>query len=295
MKHVLVGWLILGASLSSSGATPSKKGCCPSFEKMKKLHIQVEKETILEALALLSMTTKSNIKNRIQQVPRSVLEDSLSKLERTHTKLKAITESARAHPSVKKAVSVDLLNRMRYLINKIKETLKEYERGDRGGRGHMGHAGTSQKARKAKMAKGRADPAQRLEEEDALDEAAEELADEIDTDYDHALNQESEDDEGVFTGCKSTAEAACKNASKKGAFLSAAVVIEDSEIPSDHSKGAALENFTKEHMGKKYLVHPKQAKGLHSGDIFCVKAVKPETQFGRKIVYGQKASASCPA
>jgi hypothetical protein len=316
MKSNIFFFLCLIMAWTHPQHASTTKGCCPSLTKLQALHKKVEKETIMEAIALLSMTTKKNIQNRMNQIPRSVLEESLAKIERTYQKLQTIQKSS-SNTEVKKSVTPDLVFRTRYLVNKIKETLKEYERGDRGGRGYLGHAGTSEKSRQKKQIEGHPAPTQTIERIHATQKAAKQtsassslqaVSSEDGNDFEPPAKRQkiskhtqAESSHSITTQepasleeCTQSALAACAKGSKNKTFLSAAVVIDNSAHPEISLQGALLKNLSPEHAHKHYIVHPSQAKNLLQGDIFCVKAIKPEKMFDRNIVYGFKApGATC--
>ena len=265
------------SGLPSQASTPTAKDCCRSLKKFQELNHRVQEETLLEALSLLAMMTKQNIKNRIVQIPQSVLEKSIEQLERTYAKMQMAHENEADNSLVKKSVNDETLNRMRYLINKIKETLKEYERGDRGARGHLGHAGTSQKARKRKAAAGRrpAPPTVKREKTETP----------------------SMDDEGfsenlgpsILEMCEEKAIQTCKQEQERTGtpFVTASAVTKNA------THGAVLNNFTEGHRDESYLVHPSQSPGLNPGDIVCVKKITKKGYDGMPYVQIVPTQATC--
>ncbi len=265
------------SGLPSQASTPTAKDCCRSLKKFQELNHRVQEETLLEALSLLAMMTKQNIKNRIIQIPQSVLEQSVDQLERTYAKMQMAHENEADNSLVKKSVNDETLNRMKYLINKIKETLKEYERGDRGARGHLGHAGTSQKARKRKAAAGRRPTPPTVKREKTETHSME------DEGFSENLGP------SILEICEEKALQTCAQEQEKTgiAFVTASIIVENG------THGAILNNFTEEHAGKNYLVHPNQSPGLSPGDIICVKKITKKEYDGMPYVQIVPTQATC--
>ena len=267
----IFSFILLSASLPQNiqATISAAKTCSDSLKKLKRLHAVTEQETILEAMALLTMMTKNNIKDRIVQIPQDVLEKSLEKLQRTLQKLEAYQNDEETPLAIKNAITPDIVSRTNYLVNKIQETLKEYERGARGNsHSPLGHAGSNKKKR---------------------------TLDSLPSQENKKLSKKMRSKSSLppTPHCQKVALDACNTTEGNGNYTQAARVTLNSEFNSDFSDGAPLTLYPSTPNAEKYAVDPNHSTQLQEGQIVCIKKITAKTKGRWRYVFAKPLPDRC--
>lgn len=122
--------------------------CCKDLKLLNKEHKQLEKDSFYESVALLTLLSKKDIKDRLPQIPVEVLKSTIEEMESTYVWMERASQHPKTPEDLKTLLTKTLLPRSKYLVNAINEMIHQHTIGQRGGRGPLGHAGTNRKKRK---------------------------------------------------------------------------------------------------------------------------------------------------
>lgn len=164
VTHILFMAAVISAPLSASKWTDRLKArkathtdrpnpgrhkitdpCCKDLKVLNKEHKQLEKDSFYESVALLTLLSKKDIKDRLPQIPVEVLKSTIEEMESTYVWMERASQHAKTPEDLKNLLTKTLIPRSKYLVNAMNEMIHQYNTGKRGGRGALGHAGSNRK------------------------------------------------------------------------------------------------------------------------------------------------------
>jgi hypothetical protein len=121
--------------------------CCKDLKNLNKQHKNLEKESFYESVALLTLLTKKDIKERLPQIPPDVLKATINEMHSTYVWMERAAKHPKTPTSLRDHLEKTLLPRSKYLVNAMAELIHQYDKGRRGARSALGHAGSNRKVK----------------------------------------------------------------------------------------------------------------------------------------------------
>ena len=256
-------FLILSAFNTAFCRTVSDSACSPALANLKALDQKVRNETLLESIGLLLVMSKKTLKIRIEQISKKELETILPRIEAISARLGKAKDDTQVPTRIRESIDDELLGRIKYIKNRVKEILRQYRSGERGSTtSKFGHAGTSSKSR------GKQKPTTPLEPKDS------------------SKNKAKSNKKKSTPSCRQKAETACSQISGQ-TFITPAVVKRAKNPPSD-SITLATYNFNPEYANQSFFIHPDKSTGIKPGNIICVKKATNNGNFAIFRETGQR-------
>tara|TARA_B000000565_G_scaffold45251_1_gene30123 strand:- start:18694 stop:19503 length:810 start_codon:yes stop_codon:yes gene_type:complete len=255
--------LILSAFSSTFCKTVSDSACSPALANLKALDQKVRNETLLESIGLLLVMSKKTLKTRIEQIPKKELQSILPRIETITARLEEAKEDEQVPTRIKESIDDELLGRIKYIKNRIKEILRQYHSGERGSTtSKFGHAGTSSKSR------GKQKPTPPLEPKEP------------------SKNKARSNKKKSTPSCRQKAETACSQIN--GQTLITPAVVNRAKNPPNSGVTLSTYNFNPGYSNQTFFIHQDKSIGVKPGDIVCVYRVLKNGNYAMFQETGQR-------
>ncbi|PLX29608.1 MAG: hypothetical protein C0582_03520 [Alphaproteobacteria bacterium] len=256
MRKPYTSFTIIGVLVSTflitnpaHSRSSNQSTCSQALENLEVLDQKVRHETLLESIGLLLVMSKQTLRVRIEQLSQKELEMILPRIEAVSKRINTAQTKQETPPKIKNAITSELLARLKYISNRIKEVLRQYKTGERGGStSKYGHAGTSQKARGKQPTPPTLAPKKTTE------------------------TPANPQKKKTKPSCRQKADQACKEL-RGESYLTSAVIRTVKNPPSSSVKFQTY-NFNPQFSRQAFYIHQDKSDDLKPGDIICVLNTK---------------------